>query len=661
MNSKKNKETNQFSLDFKRLEEFWEKRWESKSLYQARDQGKKEKRYVLVEFPYPSGSGLHVGHAFTMTGADVYARKARMSGENVLFPIGWDAFGLPTENYAIATGKKPQDVTKGNTDTFRRQMKKMAFSFDWSREINTTDPNYYRWTQWIFIQLFKRGLAYKKAMPINWCPDCKTGLANEEVIDGCCERCGAQVFRRKLNQWIVGITDYADRLIEGLETTDFVDKVKAAQVNWIGRSQGAKVKFPISNFQFSNKNNNIEVFTTRPDTLWGATFMVVAPEHPLTASLLKFFTKRHPDSPAGGEGSQEVAKDGILREYPQNDKIEEIKKYVEGARRKSDLERTDLAKEKTGVFSGLYAINPVNKKKIPIWISDFVLEDYGTGAIMAVPAHDERDWQFAKKFDLPIIPVVEPENDWDFNQGAYTKVDQGKIINSDFINGLAPDEAIKKTIDWLEAKGIGQKTNNYHLRDWIFSRQRYWGEPIPMIYCAECAMNHNFQFPISNNQTSSKKQISKKQKEAFKKLRKYAKEKGINIEALFNNPGWFPVPEEELPVELPEVERYEPTKTGESPLANLPDWKEVRCPYCGQKAVRETDTMPNWAGSDWYYLAYCFADKLNRPKTKDQRPNPKPKNPCATSAPSTSTTKLSPSPLQSTRPPKVSHQKKNTA
>ncbi|MDD5073996.1 MAG: leucine--tRNA ligase [Candidatus Shapirobacteria bacterium] len=610
MDDAKGKRLTSFGLEFERLEKFWQKRWESENLYQAKDQDKKTKKYVLVEFPYPSGSGLHVGHAFTMTGADVYARKARMAGENVLFPMGWDAFGLPTENYAIAMGKNPQDVTKRNTDTFRRQMKKMAFSFDWSREINTTAPDYYRWTQWIFIKLFKQGLAYKKAMPINWCPDCKIGLANEEVIDGCCERCGAQVFRRKLNQWIVRITDYADRLVGGLETTDFVDKVKAAQVNWVGKSEGARIKFPISNppagragFQFPNGEDHIEVFTTRPDTLWGATFMVIAPEHPIVALLLSSKLKN------------------------QSSERKKVRDYVEKARNKSDLERTDLAKEKTGVFTGLYAINPASKKKIPVWVSDFVLESYGTGAIMAVPAHDERDWQFAKKFVLPIIPVIKPEENWDFNQGAYTRVDQGKIINSDFINGFAPDEAIEKVISWLEAEGVGQRTSNYHLRDWIFSRQHYWGEPIPMVYCEKCAINHNFQFPtrlpdgqVSNFQINSKKQIPKPQKESFEKLKKYAEKEKVDLKVLLDNPGWFPVPEDSLPVKLPRVDKYEPTKTGESPLANLPDWKKIKCPYCGQEAVRETDTMPNWAGSDWYYLAYCFAKRINNPKSKVQSP-----------------------------------------
>ncbi|MGI6278676.1 MAG: leucine--tRNA ligase [Patescibacteria group bacterium] len=585
-NKNKDKKINNFSLEFKRLEKVWGKCWQEENLYQAQNLDEKEKEYILVEFPYPSGSGLHVGHAFTMTGADVYARKTRMAGKNVLFPMGWDAFGLPTENHAIATGKRPQEVTKKNTDNFRRQMKKMAFSFDWSREINTTDPDYYRWTQWIFIQLFKQGLAYKKAMPINWCPDCKIGLANEEVIDGCCERCGAEVSRKKLNQWIVRITDYADRLIEGLKETDFVEKVKAAQINWIGKSEGARVKFPIFNFQFSNSKGYIEVFTTRPDTLWGATFMVIAPEHPLVKEITNLKIQKPNKSPISSI------------------KKKEIKQYVEEARRKSELERTDLTKEKSGVFTGLYAINPANKKKIPIWVSDFVLEDYGTGAIMAVPAHDERDWQFAQKFDLPIIPVVETEEDWDPEKGAYTKVDQGKIINSDFINGLAPDKAIGKTIDWLEKEGIGQRANNYHLRDWIFSRQRYWGEPIPMIYCEKCAKKGRTWFD------------TEEAKEMKGKIGNWKLEIENSNSPAGELAGWFPVPEEELPIKLPQVDKYEPTETGKSPLDNLPVWKKTKCPYCGQEAIRETDTMPNWAGSDWYYLAYLVKDKIENWKLK---------------------------------------------
>ncbi|MGI6776091.1 MAG: leucine--tRNA ligase [Patescibacteria group bacterium] len=576
-------------------EEKWQKRWEKAGLYRAIDLDKKRgKEYILVEFPYPSGEGLHIGHAFTFTGADVYARQRRMEGKNVLFPMGWDAFGLPTENFAIKTGIHPQKVTERNTANFRRQMKKMAFSFDWSREINTTDPAYYRWTQWIFIKLFENGLAYKKAMPVNWCPSCKIGLANEEVVNGRCERCGATVSQRKLEQWIVKITDYAERLLEGLNKVDFIEKVKAAQINWIGKSEGAKIKFSIaSHSEFISGSilnqvqddgkgvvqddiKEIEVFTTRPDTLWGATFIVLAPEHPLVAALLN--SKLNP--PAGGKNSE----------------LQKIDEYVEGARKKSDLERTDLAKEKTGVFTGLYAVNPATGKKIPVWVSDFVLESYGSGAIMGVPAHDERDWQFAKKFGLPIIPVVEPRENWDFDKGAYTQVEKGKMINSGFLNGLSPKEAIKETIAWLEKKKIGEKAVSYHLRDWIFSRQHYWGEPIPMIYCPSCAKKGITWWDSKKSQNSIRQLADKSQKFQNFNLRELA--------------GWFPVPEEDLPVELPKVEKYQPTGTGESPLASVPGWREISCPVCGQAARRETDTMPNWAGSDWYYLAYCFADKL---------------------------------------------------
>jgi len=533
-------------MNFKKVEKKWQKVWEKQGGYRVdaktkNQKSKRKKLYVLVEFPYPSGKGLHIGHAFTMTGADVYARKKRMEGYNVLFPMGWDAFGLPTENYAIKTGIQPQIITEKSIAVFRKQMEKMAFSFDWRREISTADPDYYQWTQWIFIQLFKHGLAYKKKMPINWCPSCKIGLANEEVVGGKCERCGAEVSRRELDQWVVKITDYADRLLDGLKKTAFVKKVKAAQINWIGRSEGAKVKFQISNFKFQ-----IEVFTTRPDTLWGATLMVVAPEHWLVKEILN-------------------PKSEIRNKFQfSKSKIQEIQQYFEQARKKTELERTELEKDKTGVFTGLYAINPVNRQKIPIWISDFVLSSYGTGAIMAVPAHDDRDWQFAKKYRLPIVPVIEPRGGWDFSQAAYTDVDQGRVINSRPINGLAPSEAIKKVIVWLEEKGIGQRAVSYHLRDWIFSRQHYWGEPIPMIYCQKC--------------------------------------------------GWQPVKEEDLPVRLPSVRKYQPTDTGESPLASLKDWVKVKCPRCGGPAKRETDTMPNWAGSDWYFLAYIFAKKLKSSK-----------------------------------------------
>ena len=486
--------------------------------FRAEDFSDKKKLYVLAEFPYPSGSGLHIGHAFTYTGGDVYARFQRMQGRNVLFPIGWDAFGLPTENYAIRTGQKPQDVTKTNTENYREQMDALGFSFDWSRAVNTTDPAYYKWTQWIFIKLFEHGLAYKAEMPINWCPSCKVGLANEEVVNGHCERCGTQVTRRRISQWVVRITQYADRLIAGLEQTQFIEKVKAAQVNWIGRSEGAKIRFPVRR---GEREYALEIFTTRPDTLWGCTFMVIAPEHELAAEMM--------DQPGVAE-------------------------YVEQSRKKSELERTEESRPKDGVFSGLTARHPATGQDLPVWISDFVLPGYGTGAIMAVPAHDERDHQFAARYGLPVQPVILPEAEWDFSKAAYVGM-AGRMVNSGPIDGLAPAEAISASIDWLARHGLGERAVSYHLRDWIFSRQHYWGEPIPMIYCEEC--------------------------------------------------GWNPVPEDQLPVLLPDVERYEPTETGESPLANIPGWVDVPCPRCGGPARRETDTMPNWAGSDWYFLRFC--------------------------------------------------------
>ncbi|MBU1118100.1 leucine--tRNA ligase [Patescibacteria group bacterium] len=490
-------------MDFKVIETKWQKFWEEHpELYLAKDESDKEKKYVLVEFPYPSGSGLHVGHAFSFTGGDVYARFKRMKGNNVMFPMGWDAFGLPTENYAIKTKRKPQEVTKENTDMFRSQMKRLAYSFDWSREVNTTDANYYKWTQWIFIELFKKGLAYKKEVPINWCPSCKTGLANEEVVDGKCERCGEGVERRTISQWVVKITEYADKLIDGLKETEFIEKVKQAQVNWIGKSEGARVKFKIK-----GRKEVLEVFTTRPDTLPGATFMVMAPEHEIALELAR--------------------------------SKEDVREYLKIARSKSEMERTELSKEKSGVFSGLMAINPVNDKEIPIWISDFVLASYGTGAIMAVPAHDERDHAFAKKFGLPIVPVINVEG-WDFEDKAMVEVEKG----AEFM----------KMLDWVEDEGIGKRCSSYHLRDWIFSRQHYWGEPIPMINCPKC--------------------------------------------------GWVPVPKTDLPVVLPEIEAYEPTDDGKSPLSKIDSFVNCKCPVCGGEAKRETDTMPNWAGSDWYFLRY---------------------------------------------------------
>jgi len=548
--------------EFAVLEKKWQRRWERESWYPAADFDKRRKKlYILVEFPYPSGSGLHIGHAFSMTGADVLARKKRMEGYNVLFPMGWDSFGLPTENYAIKTGIHPAKVTETNTAVFRRQMKKMAFSFDWSREINTADSSYYHWTQWIFLQLFKYGLAHKKKMPINWCPSCKTGLANEEVVGGKCERCGAPVERRETSQWVVGITKYADRLLQGLEQTDFAAKVKAAQINWIGRSEGARIKFRLAGEIAGEAAGEIEIFTTRPDTLWGATFMVMAPEHPLVGQILsrKF---KIPDSQKG-----------------------EIKEYAARARNKSDLERAELKKEKTGVFSGLYATNPATGKEIPVWISDFVLPSYGSGAIMAVPAHDERDHAFAKKYGLPIIPVIKPDGDWDFAKAAYTDVDRGRMVNSGFLDGLKPAAAARKVIGWLEKEGIGTKAVSYHIRDWIFSRQHYWGEPIPMVYCRHCA----------------KKGITWwNTQEGKAYLRKLKIRSPENPELA----GWFPVIDSQLPLELPTMEHYEPTGTGESPLAAAKDWLAAECPVCGQPARRETDTMPNWAGSDWYFLRY---------------------------------------------------------
>ncbi len=493
--------------------------------FHAQDFGKQPKLYVLVEFPYPSGSGLHIGHAFSFTGGDVYARYQRMLGKNVLFPIGWDAFGLPTENYAIRTGRPPQEVTDENTQMFREQMQRLGLSFDWERVVNTADPDYYKWTQWIFIQLYKKGLAYKQEMPINWCPSCKIGLANEEVIDGHCERCGSETERRNISQWVIRITEYADRLISGLAETEFIEKVKAAQINWIGRSEGARICFPVVQSQGQEGDyGELEVFTTRPDTLWGSTFMVVAPEHPLVQQAMD---------------------------------IPEVADYVDMARRRSDLERTEAAREKTGVFTGMQARNPATGKLIPIWVSDFVLMSYGTGAIMSVPAHDERDHAFAVKYSLTIVPVVEPDTGdsavWDFDAEAYTEL-QGKMINSGPINGLPADQAIHAAIEWLDQNHLGKRSVSYHLRDWIFSRQHYWGEPIPMVYCENC--------------------------------------------------GWNPVPFEQLPIVLPKVEAYKPTDTGESPLANIPEWVNTTCPECEGPARRETDTMPNWAGSNWYFLRY---------------------------------------------------------
>ncbi len=501
------------------LEEKWQKIWDEEKAFAATDDYSKPKYYALVEFPYPSGQGLHVGHPRPYTALDIVARKRRMQGYNVLYPMGWDAFGLPTENYAIQNKIHPKVVTKNNVERFKGQLHALGYSFDWDREVNTTDPEYYHWTQWIFLKLFSEGLAYKTEMPINWCTSCKVGLANEEVVNGVCERCGAPVVRKVKSQWMLKITEYAEKLLEGLEDVDYIERVKVSQRNWIGKSQGAEVDFPIA-----GKDEKLTVYTTRPDTLFGATYMVVSPEHPM---LDKY-------------------KDEIKN-------WDEIVAYREQAARKSDFERSELAKEKTGVeIDGLKAIDPVNDKEIPVWVSDYVLMSYGTGAIMAVPAHDTRDWEFAKKFNLPIIEVVAGGEN--VQEEAYTDVATGKLVNSGFLDGLEVAEAKQKIIEFLEEKKIGKGKTNFKLRDWVFSRQRYWGEPIPIVNCEKC--------------------------------------------------GYVALPESELPLQLPEVDSYMPTDTGESPLAAMTDWVNTTCPCCGGPAKRETDTMPQWAGSSWYFLRY---------------------------------------------------------
>ena len=500
------------------IEPKWQKNWEVAHCFEAEASHEKPKFYGLIEFPYPSGMGLHVGHPRSNTAIDIICRKRRMEGYNVLYPIGWDAFGLPTENYAIKTGIHPAVVTKNNVDHFREQLKRLGFSFDWSREVNTTDPNYYKWTQWIFLKLFEKGLAYKAEIPINFCTSCKVGLANEEVVDGVCERCGGAVVRKVKSQWMLKITQYAQRLIDDLDQLDFIEKVKIQQRNWIGRSEGAEVTFAIEGFP-----EGLRVFTTRPDTLFGATYMVVSPEHPIVETL----------------------KDKITN-------IADVRAYQDAAARKSDFERSELSKEKTGVpLLSVNAINPVTGLQIPVWISDYVLMGYGTGAIMAVPAHDERDWAFAKKFNLPIVEVVAGGN---VQEEAYTNTESGKMVNSGFLNGMEVKEAIPAIANWLVEKGLGEKKVNFKLRDWVFSRQRYWGEPIPLVHCDHC--------------------------------------------------GWVPLPESELPLVLPEIEEYMPGEDGSSPLARAKDWIRTTCPKCGGEAQRETDTMPQWAGSSWYFLRY---------------------------------------------------------
>lgn len=511
------------SYNFKEVEQKWQEKWEKEGTFYAKNDYTLPKWFGLIEFPYPSGQGLHVGHPRSYTALDIIARKKRMQGYNVLFPIGFDAFGLPAENYAIKNHVHPKITTENNVNHFREQLKSLGFSFDWSREVNTTDPEYYKWTQWIFIQLFKKGLAYKATMPINFCTGCKVGLANEEVVNGVCERCGSPVVQKEKSQWMLKITEYAQRLIDDLDDIDFLDKIKAQQKNWIGRSEGAEV-----NFKIKDTDDTLLIYTTRPDTIYGATYMVISPEHPFI----------------------EKYKDKI-------ENLNEVKEYQEKASMKSDFERAELNKEKTGVvIKGLKAVNPLTNEEIPIWISDYVLITYGTGAIMAVPAHDTRDFEFAKKFNLPIKRVIvkdESEKEEELEE-AYTDTESGIMINSGMLDGLQVKEAIEKATKYIEDNNLGKRKVNYKLRDWVFSRQRYWGEPIPMVYCEEC--------------------------------------------------GWVPVPEEQLPLKLPEVQDYEPGENGESPLAKQTEWIKTTCPHCGKPAKRETDTMPQWAGSSWYYLRY---------------------------------------------------------
>lgn len=500
------------------IEKKWQNIWEENEVYKIKDDKTMPKFYALVEFPYPSGEGLHVGHPRPYTALDIVSRKRRLEGYNVLFPIGWDAFGLPTENYAIKNKIHPVEVTEKNIARFKSQLQSIGFSFDWSREINTTDPHYYKWTQWIFLKLYEKGLAYKQEMPINWCSSCKIGLANEEVVNGGCERCGGEVVRKVKNQWMLKITEYADKLISDLDKVDYIDRVKTQQTNWIGKSEGMEV-----DFQIANTEEKLRIFTTRPDTLFGATYMVIAVEHPL-----------------------------IEKYSDQITNMDEVLNYKKEVGKKSDFERTEMSKVKTGVqLKGLNAINPATGLEVPIWISDYVLMTYGTGAIMSVPGHDERDWEFATKFNLPIVEVIKGG---EVTKEAYTSTDSGTLVNSGFLNDMEVKEAQSAMAKWLEEKQLGVVKTNFKLRDWVFSRQRYWGEPIPLIHCEEC--------------------------------------------------GWVPVPENQLPVLLPDVENYEPTDSGESPLANIHDWVNTTCPKCGGKGKRETDTMPNWAGSSWYFLRY---------------------------------------------------------
>jgi len=523
------------SYNFKEVEKKWQEKWYREGTFNAKNDYTMKKWYGLIEFPYPSGQGLHVGHPRSYTALDIIARKKRMEGYNVLYPIGFDAFGLPAENYAIKNHVHPKITTENNIKHFRDQLQALGFSFDWSREINTTDPDYYKWTQWIFIQLYKHGLAYKATMPINFCTGCKVGLANEEVVNGVCERCGSPVVQKEKSQWMLGITKYAQRLIDDLKDVDFLDKIKAQQINWIGRSEGAEV-----NFELAGLNDSLQIYTTRPDTIFGATYMVVAPEHPLIEKYADKITN-----------------------------LDEVKDYQTKAALKSDFERSEMNKEKTGVeIKGIKAINPLTKQEIPVWVSDYVLITYGTGAIMAVPAHDDRDFEFATKFNLPIKRVIVPKDGKvEELTEAFTDVDNGVAYDSGFLTGLDSKEAIEKAITYIEENKLGTRKVNYKLRDWVFSRQRYWGEPIPMVYCEDC--------------------------------------------------GWNPIPEDELPLKLPEIEDYEPGENGESPLAKQTEWIKTKCPCCGKPARRETDTMPQWAGSSWYFLRYMDPHNNNALASKE--------------------------------------------
>ena len=559
----------------------WAQEWVGRAVFSVREDQRKKKSYLLIEFPYPSGERLHVGHGRSYSCLDAVVRKRRMQGENVMFPFGWDAFGLPAENYAVRTGVHPAITTKQNIENAKKQAIAWGLSFDWKREVNTTDPKYYKWTQWIFVQMFKKGLAYKERIPVNWCPSCKINLANEEVVDGKCERCGTQTERRMQSQWLLRITKYADRLLNDLATVDYREDIKRQQVEWIGRKEGINIEYRIV-----GSKKTLTCFTTTPVN-FGATFLVVAPEHDLLVGLIR--------------GELDVK---VPREV-----LKDVKDYIEKVKSKSELDRIAEGRAKTGVFTGLYALNHMNGRQIPIWVTDFVLATVGTGAVQGCPGHDQRDWDFAKKFDLPIVRVVTgPEGEEGDIYEAPTVVhagSRGKMVNSEFLDGIDFTEAMEKTMDYFEEKGWGRRTVSYHLRDWVYSRQHYWGEPIPMIYCAACARKGRGYFDnpkVKGSASAPGKRMSdvgEKSGESFESWIQEVRPKLV---------GWYPVPEEDLPVELPKVEKYQPSQTGESPLAQMENWLNVSCPGCGLPARRETDVMPNWGGSNWYFMRYCDTD-----------------------------------------------------